>query len=219
VSRQLIRGSLRIVRHVRGPQDVIRACIHAVNLTLSLRTLPPPVSLFFLRAHRHAQRTNDRFSLDSAIRPRELSTLLRLARGRTSVVELGTGTAWSTIALALGDRSRRVVTYDPCTRPERETYLELVGPNVRERIDFRDELDTNGPRDDESVDLLFVDSSHDRESVRSAFDAWRDSLLPGAVVAFHDYDHPSFPGVREAIEDLGLPGDRHGGLFAWRAPL
>jgi len=144
--------------------------------------------------------------------------LLHLARGREAVVELGTGTAWSTIALALDDRARRVVTYDPCVRPEREAYLARAWPNVRERIELRDEPDSRGPRSGESVEFLFIDSSHDCESVMTAFRAWRDSLVPGAVVAFHDYDHPSYPGVREAIDDLGLSGRQHGGLFVWHAP-
>jgi hypothetical protein len=184
---------------------------------LSLRVLPRPVARFFWRAYRHAHRTEDRFSLASAARPTELAELLALARDRKSVVELGTGTAWSAIALALDDHMRRVVTYDPCTRPEREGYLDLVGPRVRGCIEFRNEPDSRGPRDGESVELLFIDSSHDRDSVMAAFRAWRDALVPGAIVAFHDYDHPSYPGVREAILGLGLLGRRHGGLYVWSA--
>lgn len=196
----------------------LRSHLHGVRFLLSLRVLPPRVALFFLRARRHARRSGDEFSLASAIRPSELAVLLRLAGGREAVVELGTGTAWSAIALAIGGRTRRVVTYDPCTRPEREAYLALAGSGVRERIDLRDEPDSRGPRAGESVELLFVDSSHDRESVTTAFRAWRASLVAGAVVAFHDYDHPSYPGVREAILDLGLQGSQYGGLYVWRAP-
>jgi predicted O-methyltransferase YrrM len=180
--------------------------------------LPPRVALFFLRARRYANHHSDHFTLASAIRPGELAVLLRLGRGRRAVVELGTGTAWSTIALALDEAARRVVTYDPCARPERDMYLECARPSVRSRIEFRDEPDTNGPREGESVELLFIDSEHYRESVLAAFNAWRDSLAPGAAVAFHDYDHPSYPGVREAIDELGLEGQLHGHLFVWQAP-
>jgi predicted O-methyltransferase YrrM len=189
-----------------------------VRVLLSLRVLPRPVARFFWRAYRHAYRIEDRFSLASAARPAELAELLALARDRRSVVELGTGTAWSAIALAIDDHTRRVVTYDPCRRPEREGYLDWVGPRVRGRIELRDEPDSRGPRDGESVELLFIDSSHDRDSVMAAFRAWRDALVPGAIVAFHDYDHPSYPGVREAILDLGLLGRRQGGLYVWCAP-
>lgn len=190
-----------------------------MRVLLSLRVLPIPVARFFWRAYRHALRTGDRFSLASAARPAELAELLALARERDSVVELGTGTAWSAIALALGGPMRRVVTYDPCVRHEREAYLALAGSSVRARIDLREEPDSRGPRNGEPpVQMLFVDSSHEREAVLAAFDAWRDALEPGAVVAFHDYGHPDYPGVREAIIDLGLVGRESEGLFVWRAP-
>jgi len=185
---------------------------------LSLRALPARVALFLWRATRHAHRVGDRFSLASAARPDELSTLLALARDRNPVVELGTGTAWSAIALALDDRRREVITYDPCVRHERDAYLDLAGASVRARIDLRGEPDSQGPRSgDLSVPMLFIDSSHEREAVVSAFRAWRDALEPEAVVVFHDYDHPDYPGVREAIVDLELSGQRLGGLFVWRA--
>ncbi|MFZ1153370.1 MAG: class I SAM-dependent methyltransferase [Solirubrobacteraceae bacterium] len=149
-----------------------------------------------------------------------MAELLALARGRKLVVELGTGTAWSAIALALDDRTRQVVTYDPCVRHERDAYLDLAGPDVRARIDLRGELDSHGPRNGESrVQMLFIDSSHERDAVMAAFRAWRDALEPGAVVAFHDYRHPDYPGVREAISDLELSGQESGGLYLWRAPL
>jgi predicted O-methyltransferase YrrM len=191
-----------------------------LRLALSVRVLPPRVARFYWRASRWALSTGDRFSLASAARPAELAELLALARGRTCVVELGTGTAWSAIALALGDRSRRVITYDPCVRPEREGYLRLAGAPARGRIELRDEPDSHGPHaGDPPVELLFVDSSHEREAVLDAFRAWRDTLAPGATVVFHDYGHPSYPGVREAVAELGLQGGvERGGVFVWQVP-
>ena len=104
-------------------------------------------------------------------------------------------------------------------RHEREAYLDIAGPNVRARIDLREEPDSHGPRGGEPrVSMLFIDSSHERDAVMAAFGAWRDALEPGAAVAFHDYDHADYPGVREAIIALGLSGQQSGGLFVWRAP-
>jgi hypothetical protein len=40
----------------------------------------------------------------------------------------------------------------------------------------------------------------------------------GGVIAFHDFDHPDYPGVREAVEELGLTGEVRGGVFVWRKP-
>jgi predicted O-methyltransferase YrrM len=156
------------------------------------------------------------FSVVSAIRPVELRALVVLARGRKAVFELGTGTGWSTIALALADNERRVVSYDPVVRHEREKYFGMVPPGVRERIELREEPDTSGPRQDEAVEMLFIDSSHDRESLTAAFQAWRNALTQDAIVAFHDYEHPDYPGVREAIHELELAGEQKAGIFAWR---
>jgi predicted O-methyltransferase YrrM len=186
------------------------------RFAVELRGLPPVVALFFLRARRYARRTGDQFSLDSSMRPADVNLLVQLARGSRTVVELGTGTAWSAIALALSDSERQVVTYDLCNRPEREAYLERAWPSVRSRIDFRHEPDTHGPRAGEAVEFLFVDSAHDRESVGRAFSAWRSSLRPGAVVVFHDYGHPRYPGVRQGIQDLALAGCESGGMYVWR---
>ena len=82
--------------------------------------LPPPVARFYWRAGRLARRHDDRFSIDSAARPSELAALLRLARGREQIAELGTGTAWTTIAFALAERGARVTSFDPIVRPQRE---------------------------------------------------------------------------------------------------
>lgn len=185
----------------------------------SVRVLPGRVRRFWWHAHRYARRTGDHFSLQSAARPAELAQLLVLARGRTAVVELGTGTAWTAISLALDDPARRVVSYDPCTRPEREVYLDLAGMGVRERIDLRDEPDSMGPRPgDAPVQLLFIDSSHERESVVTAFRAWQAALASDAVVVFHDHGHADYPGVHDAVADLDLSGQESGGVFVWRAP-
>jgi predicted O-methyltransferase YrrM len=191
----------------------------SVRLLLSLRVLPWRVARFYWRASRHARRHRDRFSLASAARPRELAELLALARGRHAVVELGTGTAWSAIALALDDRARRVVSYDPSVRAEREAYLKLAGHRARERIELRAEPDTRGPHvGDAPVQLLFIDSEHEREPVLGAFAAWRRALAAGAVVVFHDYAHRDYPGVREAVRELALVGDERGAVFVWEAP-
>jgi predicted O-methyltransferase YrrM len=132
------------------------------------------------------------------------------------VVELGTGTAWTTISLALAERERRVTSFDPIVRPERERYLRLVGPRARARIELVAAPGEQGPAPGQRVDLLFIDSSHEREATIHELRAWRPALAPGAIVAFDDYDHPNYPGVREAVAQLDLPGERQGALFVSR---
>ena len=195
-----------------------RRAVRQARALWQLRALPPRVARFQWRARRQAERLRDEFSLVSATRPRDLALLLRLADSRRRVVELGTGTAWTAIALALADRRRQVVTFDPIARPEREAYLRLAGPQVASRIRLVAAPGERGPDAEEPVDLLYIDSSHDRESVIAEYRAWRPRLAPGAIVALDDYDHEDFPGIREAVAELRLTGERLGTLFVHRVP-
>ncbi len=200
------------------PAQWLRRARGELATLAALRPLPLPVAVFFVRAHGRARRGRDRFSLASAARPTELAALVRLAAGRDAVVELGTGTGWTAAALALAAPSRRVVSYDPAVRPERVGYLRLAG-RAGARVRLRALADSAGPlAGDPPVELLFIDSSHEREATLVAFGAWRGALAPGAIVVFHDYGHPAYPGVAEAVAELGLTGERDGGLFVWRAP-
>jgi predicted O-methyltransferase YrrM len=180
--------------------------------------VPPRVGAFYARAWWTALRSHDRFTLDSATRPSHTRRLLALARGSSTAVELGTGTAWTTAALAAADPRRRVVSYDPVVRPERERYLALIPRSARGRIELRAEPAERAGAEPGSVGFLFIDCAHDRETTRDAFRAWEPAVAPGGVVAFHDYDHPDWPGVREAIAELALDGTAYGGLFVWRKP-
>jgi predicted O-methyltransferase YrrM len=181
-----------------------------------LRGLRPRVLWFHWRARHQAWRTNDLFSLASVTRPADMRVLLKMTRGRSWVVELGTATAWTAITLALDDRRRRVVTYDVIEREEAKRYLDLVGPDVRERIELVVAPGCTGPQDQQPVDLLFIDSSHTHEDTVAEVRAWQPHLRPGAPVLFDDYTHPDYPGVREAIEELGLKGEVCGTLFIHR---
>jgi predicted O-methyltransferase YrrM len=168
--------------------------------------MPPRVAAFYVRAFWTALRTRDGYTSVIATRPADGRQLLDLARGRRSVVELGTGTAWTTVAFALADPGRRVVS-----------YLALAG-DARARIELRRELGQAAAPEPGTVDFLFIDCAHDRVSTADSFRAWEPAIVPGGVVAFHDYDHPEFPGVSEAVAELGLRGDVSGGLFVWRKP-
>lgn len=201
-----------------GEQSRLRRLAVELRHTARLSVLPPRVARFNWRARRLAWRAGDQFSLVSATRPADLSLLLKLARNRRRVAELGTATGWTAIALALADPQREVITYDPVRRPECERYLGLVDPAVRERIQFVQALGSSGPLDDRAIDLLYIDSSHERDETVSELEAWRPALRSGSLIIFDDYLHPQYPGVREAVEALGLDGDRRGTLYVHERP-
>ena len=183
---------------------------------ISLLGLPPRVIWFQVRARRLARRTGDMFSLTSATRPNDLRALLAVARDRQRVVELGTATGWTAISLALADPARHVLSCDVVSRPEPARYLGLVGATVRARVQLAIRSGAEGPLDDRGADLLYIDSSHEREQTIAEVRAWRPALSAGAVIVFDDYTHSDFPGVREAVSELGLDGDRRGTLFIHR---
>jgi predicted O-methyltransferase YrrM len=183
--------------------------------TGALLDLPPPARSFYVRALWTAWRSGDQYSFDVVTRPHDLREILRLAGDAGSVVELGTATAWTTIALALANRSRTVTTFDPVARRERERYLSLIAPDVRSRITLVAGPGRIGPRTGEPVDFLFIDGSHEREDTILSFHRWRAAISPGGLIAFHDYLDPGYPGVTEAIHELGLDGRRVGRVFVW----
>jgi predicted O-methyltransferase YrrM len=190
-----------------------------LRLAAAAPALPPAVVWFQTRAVCVAMTRSDVFSLRSATSPRQLAELLRLARDRRSVAELGTATGWTAAAFALADPARRVISCDPFDQTGRERYMRLLRPSVRRRIDLLPVCGTDGAvlRED-AIDLLFIDSSHERQQTVDEWRAWRPRLAPGALVVFDDCDHPDFPGVAEAIAELGLQGRRHVGMFVWQAP-
>jgi predicted O-methyltransferase YrrM len=160
----------------------------------------------------------DAFTLRSAASPHQVAELLRLARGRRRVVELGTATGWTAAALALADPARAVVSCDPFVQPGRDRYLRLLRSSTQARIALVPASGVEASTlDAQAIDLLFIDSSHEQQATIDEWRAWRPRLAPGGLVIFHDCDHPDFPGVAQAIDHLGLTGQRRAGMFIWRA--
>ena len=183
---------------------------------LALRVLPRRAALFYVRASLRALRLDDRWSFWSTLPPRELSLLVELTRGRKAVVELGTGTGWTTLVMALSEPQCVVRTYDTLEKPHRAAYLALAAPEARERVVLLNGRGEEAEPPSEPIDLLYVDSNHDRAVVRRSFERWRDSIACGGFAAFDDYANDNYPGVREAIAELGLQGRTAGRLFIWK---
>ena len=136
-----------------------------------------------------------------------------------TVVEVGSWKGRSTIALATGIGARPgkgvVIAVDPHqgsaahkAYEEGDTFAEFES-NLR-RAGVADlvtsvRATSTAARErvaDRSVDLLFVDGSHELEDVLADIDAWEPALRPGATVAFHD--SISFPGVAGALRARAL---------------
>ncbi len=55
-----------------------------------------------------------------------------------------------------------------------------------------------------TFDLIFIDASHDFESVKADIMAWKPLLKDGGILAGHNYGDPPNPGVKQAV-DLLIP--------------
>jgi SAM-dependent methyltransferase len=202
-----------------GPFERSNSILGGVKQAAYLFRLPPRVAAFYIRAVVIALRRGDRRSLGGSTRPRELAALLRVAKGRKHIVEIGTGTAWTSIALLVSDQERQVVTYDPLDYEERHLYIDLLDTKARSRLRTVAQLGDEPVDDGVSPELVFIDSSHERDDTVKTFRVWAQRLAPGGLVAFHDYGDPAWPEVSAAVEELGLVGSARGYVFVWSGAL
>jgi hypothetical protein len=130
-----------------------------------------------------------------------------------TVVEIGSWQGRSTIALALGAKARggvRVFAIDPHNGVKEledrygliNTYdallRNLVNADVRELVQPIRETSHQARSKfaNKSVDLLFIDGSHEFEDVIQDISDWISALAQGASVIFND---PSITGVYRAL--------------------
>jgi SAM-dependent methyltransferase len=123
--------------------------------------------------------------------------LWQLSAGRR-VLELATNAGRGTVCLA--QQAKRVVTVDEDDQAEAREWALRFG--VAERVDFRrGDIPSICRSLNEHFDLVFVDTSQDAASVRRDIEALLPLLVPGGLIAFHDYPDPSWPDVRRVVDE------------------
>lgn len=55
---------------------------------------------------------------------------------------------------------------------------------------------------DGSLDFVFIDADHSYRECLRDIKLWTPKVRQGGLVCGDDYDHPEFPGVREAVHDV-----------------
>ena len=134
----------------------------------------------------------------------EALALRRWAFGKCCL-ELGCFEGLSTIHLASTAASVMAVdTFDGRGTPEqRDTYAAFLA-NTKELGNISHavgEFSKVLPKLDRKFDLIFIDGSHDYESVAEDISLCERLLNPGGWLVFHDYDI-EHPGVTRAVHDL-----------------
>jgi predicted O-methyltransferase YrrM len=133
-----------------------------------------------------------------------LYELARDCTGRGVIVEIGSWKGKSTICLGLGSRAGSCVP------------IFAVDPHADYRHGaFKDNIERAGIADlvtpvkgfsqevvdgfDQSIELLFVDGSHEEDDVREDFEKWVPKVIQGGIVAFHDTTWHD--GVRRVVSE------------------
>jgi len=131
--------------------------------------------------------------------PRFLYDLSHATKDKGEIVEIGTRSGKSTIALAYGQkaksgRGRSVHTIDIAKHPDLEANLERadVTTFVQRVVKPSSKVVETW---DQDIELLFVDADHRYNGIVSDLRNWCQFVIVGGKVALHDY--PGFDGVND----------------------
>lgn len=107
---------------------------------------------------------------------------------------------------------------DAATEPYRRLYEELSDENMDIACSVADKYYERGYIlvgksaekaklfNNNELDFCFIDTAHDYESVKADIIAWLPKVKPSGWIFMHDFDNPSFPGVKKAMEDVFAEG-------------
>ena len=145
--------------------------------------------------------------LESTTSYSDLQFLFLAARdgwGSGAIVEIGSYKGKSTAALALGSlcaKREKVFSVDPHSGGTKEIFLKNMA-----RIGIADQVVSLNMTSEEAaraftsnIRLLFIDGDHEYKSVRTDILSWKNFIIDGGIIAFHDYTHKS---VAKAIDEL-----------------
>lgn len=51
------------------------------------------------------------------------------------------------------------------------------------------------------LDFVFIDARHTYEDLYTDIYLWKEVIRKGGIISGHDYNHPSYPGIKKAVHD------------------
>lgn len=149
---------------------------------------------------------------------RELTWLATMAQEHTCITEFGSFHGRSTRALADNSPSwARIWAVDPwngemldetgCGLGGVNTYvMPSFKKNLRDHIDAGKVIPvrkySSNFQAPTKMDMVFIDSDHRKEAVRKDIPHAISMLRPGGILCGHDYGHPLWVAVKEAVDEL-----------------
>lgn len=103
-------------------------------------------------------------------------------------------------------------------------FLNNMKPVEGYYIPLRDtSLNVSKKFEDESLDFVFIDASHEYEDVKNDILAWLPKVKPGGILAGHDY-YPEgcydwFPGVKKAVNECLNNFETSENCFIYEKPI
>lgn len=158
--------------------------------------------------------------INTSLTERETAELQRLAKDG-DVLEVGTAYGYSTVALALV--AKRVIAVDPHLTHGSlgDVHANLKAYGVSDRVAIIQSYSQHAlpalHSEGRKFDLVWIDGDHTAPVVENDV-TWAIKMLkPGGVIACHDYDEVTCPGVRVALDKLfGGPGELTDTLAVYR---
>ena len=126
------------------------------------------------------------------------------------IIEVGSYKGKSSVAILEGMKSGTlhcVDTFDGRTMPDSgyyQLFINNIGNDPRVIVHVGDSITIANSINIklESVDMLFIDSTHTEEAIIADINAWLKFVKPGGIICFHDYG--PFPGIKNGIEKCNL---------------
>lgn len=144
----------------------------------------------------------------------ELHALVELAANR-EVLEVGAFSGLSSWGMAI--TAKRVIAVDTFkansagqTQENQYTTLEDFKRNTsrfKNVMPFAMTSEEASRHIKTDFDMIFIDAMHDYESVKADITRWWPRVRHDGIMAFHDYGHSDWPGVKQAVDERFGPAD------------
>ena len=136
----------------------------------------------------------------------DLQSLFLVARdgwGEGSIIEVGAYKGKATVALAWASKTakrEKIISIDPFEPGIQEIFISNI-----KKLGVEDYVRSIPSSSEEAARsfkgcarFIFIDGCHEYDFVRKDIMLWKDFLITGGVIAFHDY---YFPDIRRAANE------------------